>query len=557
MTDADVTFAWAARLVNGLAMAGVRRVVLSPGSRSTPLALAALRQPALQSHVVVDERSAAFFALGLAKALAAPVGVVATSGSAIANWFPAVVEADMARVPLLLLSADRPPELHDCGANQTTDQIRLFGHHVRAFHQLPPPDNHPDWLTRLAALCIAESVGPLPGPVQINVPLREPLVPSSDRLPTSGPNPPKRLAATLQPDRESIDILLRLIASGPGAIVCGPDNLGSAFRFEVGELSRRLRVPLFADILSSLRFDRDVGDAALAFPDQVSRRAPTPAWILRFGGMPVSRAIAQWMDRCRRSEQIVVSAHPRVADPDGTATHVIHADPAALCASLAGEPAPPTWRDEFLRLDGEAASDAEAICENGRAFEGAVLRSVLHALPDATPVFVGNSLAVRFAEWFAGRGSRTLRIFGNRGASGIDGNLSTAFGISAALGGRVLAVVGDLAFLHDLNALALVRHGSLVVLLLDNGGGAIFDHLPQAALPEYEQAWLTPQAMEPAAAAQAFGLDCCRVECAASAASAVVSGLSTSRSRIVHVPIDRAHSLAQVRAFHSAGITRA
>jgi 2-succinyl-5-enolpyruvyl-6-hydroxy-3-cyclohexene-1-carboxylate synthase len=556
VTDADVTFAWAACLLNGLATAGLARVVLSPGSRSTPLALAALRQPALQAHVIVDERSAAFFALGLAKGVAAPVGVIATSGSAIANWFPAVVEADMARVPLVLLSADRPPELHDCGANQTTDQIRLFGHHVRAFHQLPPPDDHLDWLTRLAALCIAESLGPLPGPVQVNVPLREPLVPTGDRLPASAPTPPVRLAATLQPDRRSVDIVSRIIATGPGAIVCGPDDLGNAFRMEVGKLSRRLRVPLFADILSSLRFDRDLGDAALAFPDHVSRRAPTPAWILRFGGMPVSRAMAQWMDRCRRSAQIVVSAHPRVADPDGTATHVIHADPAALCASLAGEPAARTWRDRFLQLDGEAARAAEAVCENGRAFEGAVLRSVLHALPDATPVFIGNSLAVRFADWFAGRGATTLRMFGNRGVSGIDGNLSTAFGISAAVG-RVLAVVGDLAFLHDLNALALVRHGSLVVLLLDNGGGAIFDHLPQAALPEYEQAWLTPQAIDPAAAAQAFGLDFFRAEGVADVVSAVLSGLGSPRSRIVHVPIDRAHSLAQVRAFHSAGTTPA
>jgi 2-succinyl-5-enolpyruvyl-6-hydroxy-3-cyclohexene-1-carboxylate synthase len=547
---AEVTYAWTWRLVDGLCAAGLARIVLSPGSRSTPLALAALRHPALATHVVVDERSAAFFALGLAKAARAPVGLVATSGSAIANWLPAVVEADMARVPLVLLSADRPPELHDCGANQTMDQIRLFGSHVRAFHQLPPADNHADWLGGLAARCVAASLGPLPGPVHVNVPLREPLVPTTVDAPPAGPAPPVRLGATLSPDRDSRDAVLEILARGTGAIVCGADDLGARFRREVAALATRLRVPLLADVLSGLRFDSLAADAALAYPDYVARHAPLPAWLLRFGGTPVSRALADWIERSRGRPQIVVAAHPRIADPGATATHVLHADPAAFCAAIPEHPAAPDWRAEFVRLDRVAAAAATTLCAEGRAFEGSLLHAVLHALPGHTPVFLGNSLAVRFADWFAGRGERALRVFGNRGVSGIDGNLSTAFGVAAALGPAV-AAVGDLALLHDLNALALHRHARLAVLLLDNGGGAIFDHLPQARLPEYEEAWLAPQALDPAAAAQAFGIDYCRVASAADAARAVVSGLAGPRTRIVHVPIDRAHSLACVRAFHA------
>jgi 2-succinyl-5-enolpyruvyl-6-hydroxy-3-cyclohexene-1-carboxylate synthase len=548
---ADVTYAWARRLVDGLAGAGLARIVLSPGSRSTPLALAALRNPALATHVVVDERSAAFFALGLAKAGAAPVGLVATSGSAIANWLPAVVEADMARVPLVLLSADRPPELQDCGANQTMDQIGLFGRHVRAFHQLPPAETHADWLAGLAARCVAASRGPLPGPVHVNVPLREPLVPSAADAPMAGSAPPARLGATLRPDADSLAAAAKIVAGGSGAIVCGAEDLGGDFAREVAALSRRLDVPLLADVLSGLRFAPDVGDAALAYPDFVARRAPTPAWLLRFGGTPVSRALSDWVERCRGRPQIVVAAHPRLADPGAAATHVLHADPAAFCAALSGRPAAPDWRAEFARLDGVGTATAATLCAEAPPFEGSVLRAVLHALPARMPVFLGNSLAVRFADWFGGRGERALRVLGNRGVSGIDGNLSTAFGMAAALGPG-LAVVGDLAFLHDVNALALHRHGRLAVLLLDNGGGAIFEHLPQAGLPEFERAWLTPQSLDPAAAAQAFGVAHCRVADAADAASAVVDALELAVTRIVHVPIDRATSLARVRALHAA-----
>lgn len=550
---AAMTFRWVWHLMDGFAAAGVNRAVISPGARSTPLALAALRHPAITTHVIIDERAAAFFALGMAKAEGLPVVLIATSGSAVANWFPAVVEADMGRVPLLLLSADRPPELQDCGANQTMDQLGLFGSHVRAFHPLPPADAATAWLSGLAARGVAASLGPLPGPVHINVPLREPLVPA-DPLAFSCPAAtavvPRRLAAALHPDPASYAELNALLAAGPGAIVCGPDDLGSTARVAIVDLAGRLGVPLFADILSSLRCGGNVLANVLAHPDQVARTAPTAAWVLRFGGTPVARATNAWLER-NRGVQIVLAAHPRHADPIGSATHVLHADPAILCRGLDAPTAAPRWLERFLDLDRAASMAAGAACADDRIFEGSLLRALLHALPAGTPLFLGNSLTVRATDWFAGRGAAPRRVFGNRGVSGIDGNLSTACGIAATLGPTV-AVVGDLAFLHDLNALALGKHCPLTVVLLDNGGGGIFDHLPQAALPEFEQGWLTPQSFDPACAAQAFGLVCTRAAGVREAVAAIVAALDTPRLSIVHLSIDRSLSLDRIRRFHAA-----
>jgi 2-succinyl-5-enolpyruvyl-6-hydroxy-3-cyclohexene-1-carboxylate synthase len=225
---------------------------------------------------------------------------------------------------------------------------------------------------------------------------------------------------------------------------------------------------------------------------------------------------------------------------------LIQADPALFCAGLQGRAAPPAWATGLLQRDKAAETAAEAACVDEAPFEGALLRRLFSALPEQTPVFLANSLTIRAAEWFGGRDARALKIFGNRGLSGIDGNLSTALGISAALGGGV-AVLGDLAFLHDLNALSLMKARKLTVLLLDNRGGGIFDHLAQASLPEFERAWITPQAFDPAALAKGFGL---RYTSAQSVREAVAAVAEASASGgIVHVAIDRAHSLARCRDF--------
>jgi 2-succinyl-5-enolpyruvyl-6-hydroxy-3-cyclohexene-1-carboxylate synthase len=544
---------WGRTLISALAAAGVRRVVISPGSRSTPLALPALRHGGLDARVVVDERSAAFFALGLAKAEKMPTALIATSGSAVANWYPAVVEADMARVPLLLISADRPPELQDCGANQTMDQIKLFAGHVRQFHQLPPAEAEAGWLAGLAARAVGETMGPLPGPVHLNVPLREPLVTSQPPLPASLPaSAPLHLRATLAPAEDTLACLLGTLVGPRGAIVCGPEDFGNGFADAVVALARRIGVPIFADALSGLRFLGSADRLVLAHPDAVVRSVGDADWILRFGPMPVCRAVADFLGRCRGRPQVVVNPHSRVADPPGLATHLVAADPALLCTALASTfDAGPGWAEEAIESDRRASALADQACAGEQPFEGSVLRALAGALPASTPLFLGNSLAVRAADWFAGRSRHRLPTFGNRGLAGIDGNLSTFFGITAAAGPGV-AVVGDITFQHDLGGLCLGRQSPGAIVVLDNGGGGIFDHLAQSALPEFDQGWLTPQCIDMAAAARVFGLEHRRTESTGQTVGAVLAALAEPTATIVQVPIDRGFSLARSRAFFTA-----
>jgi 2-succinyl-5-enolpyruvyl-6-hydroxy-3-cyclohexene-1-carboxylate synthase len=547
---AELGYRWAWALLDGLAAAGLRRVVASPGSRSTPITLAALRHPDLQVHMIVDERSAAFVALGLTKAERVPAALIATSGSAVANWLPAVVEADMARAPLILLSADRPPELQDCGANQTMDQTGLFGGHVRAFHQLPPPEADTGWLAGFSARAMAASRAPLAGPVHINLPLREPLTPTGTLLPSRPAPAPKWLPGKLQLDAGALANVETLLA-GNGAIVCGSEDFGADFRLAVTELAKPARAPIFADILSGLRFSAHRQEAILAHPDQVARNAPLFDWALRFGGAPVCKATSDWLQRNVGATQIVVSAHERFADPGRTATHLINTDPTLLCQTLIGQAAPSGWLERFSHLDKAASVAAEKICDGEQPFEGALLRRLVRALPEQTPLFLANSLTIRSAEWFGGRTANALRCFGNRGLSGIDGNLSTAFGIAAAYG-QCVAVVGDLAFLHDLNALALAQRFSLTLLLLDNGGGGIFDHLAQASLPEFPEAWLTQTTFDAEAIASGFGVSFFRAQSVDDAVAATIAGLAKGGSSIVHVRIDRGFSLDRCQSFFAA-----
>ncbi|WP_224407559.1 2-succinyl-5-enolpyruvyl-6-hydroxy-3-cyclohexene-1-carboxylic-acid synthase [Afifella sp. IM 167] len=549
--QAEVNFAWAEALLGALAAAGLRQVVASPGSRSTPLTLAAFRNPDLELRMVLDERSAGFFALGMAKASGVPVALVATSGSAIANWMPAVVEADMARVPLLLLSADRPPELQNRGANQTMEQAGLFGGHVRSFVQLPPAEEETAWFAPLAARLVEASLRPLAGPVHVNVPFREPLVPGREmRADTALHSGPLRLSSQKIPQPESVEAIARILREGRGAIVCGSEALGEEARAAICDLARRLDAPVHADILSGLRSGHDE-HRILAHPDQVVRVAPVPDWILRFGGTPVSKALLTLFEAARGRPQIVVSASPRLSDPAGTASHVVEADAAALCSGLNVTPGPAEWIKEILSLDALAAETAETVSADPEPFEGSVVLTLMRALPAETPVFLGNSLAVRAADWFGGRGAVPLRLFGSRGVSGIDGNVSTAFGI-AAVEGPAVAVVGDLAFQHDLGALALGRDLPLAILVLDNGGGGIFDHLAQAGLPEFTAGWLTPQALDPVAAARAFGLHAETADTTPAAVAAVIAALARPGASVIRVPIDRRASLARFRRFFSA-----
>jgi 2-succinyl-5-enolpyruvyl-6-hydroxy-3-cyclohexene-1-carboxylate synthase len=533
MTDnGTLNYIWSQAMVAGFVAAGVRRAVISPGSRSTPLALAMLRQRGLLCEVTVDERSAAFFALGIAKASQRPVLLLATSGTAPANWLPAVIEASQAGVPLILISADRPPELQGCGANQTVDQINLFGAQVRASHALGVPHEgfDPAYLQRLAARVFEQASWPHPGPVHINQPFREPLIPVGN-MPIADEAVKIHLRQPLlYPTPEAIQSVCQAIAGRPGVIVCGQLPEAPHFPQAISALAAQLDCPIFAEPLSNLRFGlHDPSHLAVRYNTWLGDTAAVsklqPEWVLRFGAYPVTRNLQNYV--ASAPVQIVVEPWPRWSDPAQQITHLLRADPTAFCAALLAASPPPCpagWLPAFVELETNARP-AELVEH---------IAVILDFLPENHAIFIGNSLAIRQLDTHSGSGKKVLHFYGNRGASGIDGNVSTALGI-AAEHGQVLALLGDLTTQHDIGGLALAQGRDVVIVTVNNAGGGIFDLLPQAALPEFEQGWRTPQQINFEHAALCFGLSYARAENAEALRNALAEAIRQGGPHLIEL----------------------
>ncbi len=557
---------WALALIDGLVSCGVEHAVISPGSRSTPLTLACERHPAITTWIQVDERSAAFFALGLARAGGRPVAVVATSGSAPAHWYPAVIEAGYSAVPLLLLSADRPPELQGCGANQTINQTRLFGGQVRAFHQLPPPDEGETQLAAVQALGVQagrDSLAAPPGPVHINIPFREPLVPRTDDLPQPLP---ATAPQTITPHRPApgdalLDQLAASLQRGRGIIVCGPEPYTPDFAAAVTALAERLGAPILADPLSGLRFGHHPLSHIITRYDAFLRRDlftrnHCPDWVLRFGAVPVSKHLSTFLASCEASTHYLVDAYGRRRDPLHRTTDTLSADPAALCDGLTARldaPGDRTWLNAFRQEERRAAE----LTVRHTTSEAAVIDACLGQLPDDSTLFSSNSMSIRDLDSFSDSGDKRLRIIANRGVSGIDGNLSTLLGLAAAQqrsgrAGRVVGLIGDLAFFHDMNGLLNAAQQDVVIILLNNGGGAIFNHLPQAGLPEFERDWLTPTQLDFAKAADLYGIRYRSIHTDTDFPAALQQALQQKGPCIIEVAIDAGSSLEQHRRYWDA-----
>lgn len=559
MTDtASENLVWASNLIHGLVASGVTHAVISPGSRSTPLTLACLQHTGLKTWVQVDERSAAFFALGLAKACHQPVILICTSGSAPANWFPAVIEADMGATPLILLSADRPAELRDCGANQSIDQTHLFGNHVRAFHELPPSDTRSEmllYLRTLAARVADQCRWPLPGPVHINVPLREPLVPTTLPAPVEKLSPVAVSHPLLSLSVEKSTALARELAGKNGLIVCGGGEHGSGFPDAVAALARKLGCPILADPLSGLRFGSHDRISVLSRYDAFLHRDTVqehfrPDWILRFGAMPVSKTLQQFLSAQPGIPHIVVDAHGRWPDPLRQATRLLRATPAILCQQLASTTelaAPPTWLSGFHAEEQRAAR----LAQHKAPLEADVVRAVLDLLPDGGTLFSGNSMAIRDLDAYSGSSDKPLQIIGNRGASGIDGNVSTALGLAAGSARPVVALLGDLAFYHDMNGLLAAQGLDVVFVVINNGGGGIFEYLPQSQLEDFERAWLTPLELDFSHAAKMYGLGYQQISQMADFPSALASAIAGG-AHLIEVTVERNVSVARHRAYWMA-----
>ncbi len=547
---------WSLALIDGLIWGGVRELVLSPGSRSTPLVLAAQRRPDLKLTPVLDERSAAFFALGLARGARRPVALLCTSGSAPAHWFPAVIEAAEWGVPLILLSADRPPELRGWGANQTIDQVNLFGRFVREFHDPGRPLDTPAAMKAQRALGVraaAVSTGGHPGPVHINLPFDEPLIPGPDCLTgvraqtTPMPGEHEGLAALhAAPDLPSADRAWHAPLRGRGLICCGPGDHDPALVQALWSCASALHLPVLVDPLSGLRCGH-ASQARLAHYDSLLRNrsaaaALRPDWVVRLGGSPVSKTLTQWL-----SGVPAVLLDPRGAwcDPTHDAKIQIGADATHYLSWLSRAEgivqADPEWLARWWRAEERVAALADEHLAESRWFEGHLLRTLMARLPSQEGLFCANSLPIRQLDTWSGTRDRPLSLFANRGVSGIDGQASTLAGLNAA-GRPTWGLLGDLALCHDLSGLLLAGRLDRPLFVLNNGGGRIFDYLPQRHLPGLERLWRTPVPVALGELARPFGIRHRSVESDASAEQTLAEVLATKTPALVEVRIDAERS---------------
>ena len=552
--QAEVNLQWCFQLLDGLAAAGVGRLVLSPGSRSTPLVLAAERHPRLRLHTLLDERSAGFFALGLSRFEGTPAALIATSGSAPAHWYPAVIEANQGQVPLVLLSADRPPELHDWGANQSIDQTRLFGTQVRAFHDPGPARADVEGLRfihQLGRKAVRQSRWPRPGPVHINLPLREPLVPMTEvALPACAePEPVLGLPRSLL-DTADLDSLRVNLSGGRGLIVCGPLGPDPELAPALSALSERLACPLLADPLSGLRCHPQIRplaryDAFLRHPQ--AAEALAPAWVLRIGAVPVSKTLLGFLERQPQARQLLLAPVGDWPDPLHR-SQVLNADPARFCAALAQldlAPAPDSWLPRWQALERRAGDTCPPLTADQPVSEDGVVTELLRRLPANALLFSGNSLPIRQLDSWCGGRPEPLRILANRGASGIDGNVSTLLGLAAAGANPLVGLLGDLALLHDSNGLLAARGLKAAIVVLNNGGGGIFGYLPQAGLAGFERHWLTPQGLDLAQLAALHRLAHTRVHRQDQFGPALSAALAAPGVSLIEVMLERVDSQAR------------
>ena len=560
-----------------LVRGGVRAVVVSPGSRSTPLSMMAYAS-SLDVYVDVDERGAAFFALGLAKATGRAVAVICTSGTAVANYYPAVLEAEASRVPLLVLSGDRPARLQQLGAPQTCDQAKIFGNHVRAFWNMPEPNGsseqarHGRQIAR-EALAALEPHTHRSAPVHINFPFDEPLVPAYEEpaafagaRSVAHSELPVLIEARERLDGAQVAQIAKLITEKRTIALCGEGTLDQldpadpkslAKRAEQAQLlcdwAQRFDIPLLADPLSQLRNYDD--RAIIDNYDNIFGREDRPDFeaVIRFGRYPVSKRVFKTLETKPHLQIVVDPLDTR--DFNAATTTLVKATPLAFVASMneyEGKPAASSIESSLAQWAKANDCERDLVCSAETAsyvttctregchteevsLEGAYVQAMLECIPAGSLLFSANSMAIRALDTFyvkpsaaktetvmlgAARpesGGRDLTVLANRGLNGIDGPLSSALGAAQAFD-QAYFLTGDLTLQHDLNALALQREfelrsdagkrmPSVIIVLFNNGGGGIFDLLPQrSADPYFERLFLTPQVIDFEAAARTFGV---------------------------------------------------
>lgn len=502
MDNRTVLTDYVRRMTAALMMADVKTVVISPGSRSTPLAYAFASTKGLDVYMQVDERSAAYFALGLAKASGNPVVLLCTSGTAASNYHPAITEAYYARIPLIVITADRPHELREVGAPQAIDQIRMYGKHVKYSVDFPLAENNPDiedFIDRHISRALSVATTAPRGPVHLNVPFREPLLIDFNRE-TPKMTFKKRFKSVDSLDASTAQQISQLLAtSEKGFIIAGEMPIGfdkAAF----WNFAKALEWPVLCDPLSNLRTEVpeqcialciDHYDALLksdAFKEKV-----VPDTVIRFGAQPVAKPLSLYLKKVRPATVIAVDESPEFRDSLGVVTHHIQTSPETVIKIIVDKPK--TSYTELWTMANEAASAITNKYEGVAGDEGIFAKTLFEHLPTESDLVSGSSMPIRDVDTFFRKTDKDITIFANRGTNGIDGVVSTAFGIQAARKRPTWLLIGDLSFLHDVNGLIVTRfhEADLTIVIINNDGGGIFSYLPQAdAGNHFEELFGTP-----------------------------------------------------------------
>jgi len=495
MTHIESLTYYIGNFIDELSNQGVKDIVISPGSRSTPLAMLAVENESIRDWILVDERSASYFALGLAKQTNRPVALICTSGTAAANYYPAVIEAYHGRVPLLLLTADRPHELRDVGAPQAMNQLNLYDSFVKYFFEMSLPEASRemlDYVRNRAQRAYFYAKEGNPGPVQLNFPIREPLTPDLT-LPALFGQPSmrqdkvtigKKVLAT-EEINNFIDVLKN---KQKPIIVCGPQT-DKVLSEQIILLSKKLNIPIIADPLSQIRSTKQTGASIIDASDAILkskeiRESLAPDMIIRFGAMPISKSYLFYLKENKNVPHYVIEADKDVREPTNQQATYLLTDEYLFIQSLLENNVQletSRWTTKWNTYN-ELAQKILTKTGLNDLTEGNTVKQVLNYIPNQSELFIANSMAVRDLDTYYQTSEKDIYIYGNRGVSGIDGVVSTALGIAAANAKRVTLVIGDLSFYHDLNGLLAAKHYNIdiTIVLINNDGGGIFSFLPQA-----------------------------------------------------------------------------
>jgi 2-succinyl-5-enolpyruvyl-6-hydroxy-3-cyclohexene-1-carboxylate synthase len=578
MSQTTDTYTLLRAFVDELVRCGMRAACTSPGSRSAPLTLTLASEPRLRSYSHVDERCAGFFALGLAKASHLPVAVACTSGTAVAELLPAAIEAREARVPLLLLSADRPAELRENGAGQAIDQLKIFGDAAKWFFEVELRDagaTQLRWVRTLACRAYWTALEGRPGVVHLNFPLREPLIdetpPSRDDSGRADGRPFLRRAPTPPEHPQPHPELSELVAGARhGVVVAGRHERETPLGQSAAAFAAAAGWPLLADPLSGARR----GPAAIAhydalLSDQDFARELVPDLIIRVGDLPVSKPLRGWLESLAGVRQVALDPEGAWQDPAAVLSDSLTLEPAAALSALARgaiKPAAKEWLERWRHADRLAAEAIRGVLAESPISEPAVAEELGVLLAEQTILFVASSMPVRDIETFWPVREDPPRVLCNRGANGIDGIVSAAFGAAAA-GAPVVLLIGDVALAHDIGGLlAAGRLGlQLTIVLLNNDGGGIFDFLPIAGAamsltadpsrPEqdiYTHHVATPTGLDFARAAALYGLAHERVQDLPGLRGALERALAATGSSIIEIRTHRAENVMLHRSVWEA-----